>query len=95
MAGTIKTPLNKRKLKKLGLIPDNKNTVLVICRGRRLKGDPYKDGHPLAGRVIQFLDNQRSVYHYAMLKDFPSFREGKSSCDIVLIPSQTGKHSNA
>ena len=71
MAGTVKTPLNKRKVKKLGLSPSKQNTVSVICRGRPVKDDEYKAGHPLAGRVIEFLDEERSVYHYAKAKDFP------------------------
>ena len=71
MAGTVKTPLNKRQIKKLGLRPSKQNTISVICRVRKLKDDPYDAGHPLAGRVIEFLDEERSVYHYAKSKDFP------------------------
>ena len=71
MAGTVKTPLNKRQVKKLGLSPSRQNMVSVICRGRPVKDDPYNAGHPLAGRVIEFRDDEVRGHHYAKSKDFP------------------------
>ena len=71
MAGTVKTPMNKRQVKKLGLSPSKKNTVSVICRGRKVKDDPYNAGHPLAGRIIEFRDDGVRGHHYAKAKDFP------------------------
>lgn len=50
MAGTIKTPLNKRQAKKHGAM----NDVVIRftqCRGTPVKDDRYSRGHPLAGRV--------------------------------------------
>ena len=71
MAGTVKTPLNKRQVKKLGLSPNRKNMVSVICRARPVKDDPYNIGHPLAGRIIEFRDDEARGHHYAKSKDFP------------------------
>lgn len=53
MAGTIKTPLNKRQAKKHGAVGSGVTIWLTTCRGVPVKNDKYNWGHPLAGRVTR------------------------------------------
>lgn len=51
MAGTIKTPLNKRQAKKHFAVGNGVIIRHTMCRGVPVKDDKYEWGHPLAGRV--------------------------------------------
>ena len=51
MAGTIKTPLNKRRAKKHNAVGVGVIQRFTQCRGVPVKDDKYGWGHPLAGRV--------------------------------------------
>ena len=51
MAGTIKTPLNKRQSKKHGAVGIGVILRHCTCRGVPVKDDKYEWGNPLAGRV--------------------------------------------
>ena len=51
MAGTIKTPLNKRRAKKHNAVGNGVIIRYTMCRGIPVGGDKYEWGHPLAGRV--------------------------------------------
>ena len=55
MAGTVKSPLNKRQAKKHNVFCGRRNAEWrefeTVCRHERVAGDKYNQGHPLAGRV--------------------------------------------
>ena len=57
MAGTVKSPLNKRQSKKFGVFNGIRNIdfriVSTFLRHHAVKGDKHNPGHPLRGRVTE------------------------------------------
>ena len=62
MAGTIKTPLNKRQAKKHGAVGEGVIVRHHTLRGRRVKNDKHDWGHPHAGMVTGTLGRDDKVH---------------------------------
>ena len=62
MAGTIKTPLNKRQAKKHGAAGNGVIIRFTQCRGVPVKNDKHDWGHPHAGMVTGTLGMDDKIH---------------------------------